>query len=282
MRPLPERYPIVADKISVDAAFGSAEDLRFRNKSHVRRNIVITNFLRAHACHGPCAVGDKDAIPTPRVCVRERSQQTLIGIDACEQERLLSALTQPLVHGEFRAPEPAHARLVEAYVVRCNVFLQRVVDVGVPRAGEQATLSALLLRKRRAQADVPSAAFFMSHAFVEATGDSWRHDLEIVVRDSPVQPADLDTLLPALFEDLDERLDGLDALAVVVEVGVDKVVLHVDDDKQGGVGINQDTAMVADAIVCVERELSLAASGEIEAFGLGIVEPLVVTAWVVG
>jgi hypothetical protein len=58
--------------------------------------------------------------------------------------------------------------------------------------------------------------------------------------------------------------------------------LHVDDDKQGGVGINQDTAMVADAIVCVERELSLAASGEVEAFGLGIVEPLVVTAWVVG
>jgi hypothetical protein len=58
--------------------------------------------------------------------------------------------------------------------------------------------------------------------------------------------------------------------------------LHVDDDKQGAVGINQDTSVVADAIVGVEGNLALAAAREIEAFGLGIVEPLVVTAWVVG
>jgi hypothetical protein len=58
--------------------------------------------------------------------------------------------------------------------------------------------------------------------------------------------------------------------------------LHVDNDKQGGVGVNQDTAVVADAIVGVEGDLALAAAREIEAFGLGIVEPLIVTAWVVG
>jgi hypothetical protein len=183
------------------------------------------------------------------------------------------------VHGQLRAPKTAHARLVEANIVLCNVLLQRVVDVGVPRASEQATLSALLFRKRGAQADVPSAALFVRPAFVEATGDGRRHNLQVVVRDAPVQPADLDAFLPALLDDLDERLDGLDALAVVVEDGVDKVVLHVDNDKQGGVGINQDTAVVADAIVGVEGDLALAAAREIEAFRLWIVEPLVISAW---
>jgi hypothetical protein len=51
---------------------------------------------------------------------------------------------------------------------------------------------------------------------------------------------------------------------------VDKVVLHVD----------QNAAVVADAIVGVESDLALAAAGQIEALGLGVVEPLVVAAWV--
>lgn len=282
MRPLPERCLVVAGKTSRRAAFSSTKDLRIGDKAHVGRNVVVADFLRAHAGHCSCAVANEDAIPTPRVCVRERSQQALVSVDACEQESLLSAFAQPFVHGEFWAPEPAHARLVEAHVVLCNVLLQWVVDVSVPRACEEATLSALFFRKRSSQANVPSAALFVRHALVEATGDGWRHDLEVVIRDSPVQPADLNTLLPALVEDLFQRLDGLDALAVVVEVGVDKVVLHVDHDKQGAFGINQDTAVVADAIVGVEGDLALAAAREIEAFGLGVVEPLIVTAWVVG
>jgi hypothetical protein len=129
---------------------------------------------------------------------------------------------------------------------------------------------------------VPSAALFVRPAFVEATGDGRRHNLQIVVRDAPVQPADLNALLPALFEDLDERFDGLDALAVVVKDGVNKVVLHVDDDKQGAVGIDQDTAVVADAIVGVEGDLALAPAREIEALRLRIIEPLVVSACEVG
>jgi hypothetical protein len=279
MRPLPERKPTVSDKPSVRAALSSTEDLRIRHEPHVSCYIKITDLLGAHACHRSSAVSDEDTIPAPRVSVRERSQQTLIGVDACEQEGLLPALTQPLVHWELGTPKTAHARLVEANIVLCNVLLQRVVDVGVPRASEQAALSTLLFRKRGAQADVPSAALFVRHAFVEATGDGWRHNLQIVVRNAPVQPADLDPLLPAFFDHLDERLNGLDALAVVVENGVDKVVLHVDNDKQGGVGVNQDTAVVADAIVGVEGDLALAAARKIEAFGFRVVEPLVVSAW---
>jgi hypothetical protein len=57
--------------------------------------------------------------------------------------------------------------------------------------------------------------------------------------------------------------------------------LHVDNDKQGGVGVNQDTAVVADAIVGVEGDLALAAARKIEAFGFRVVEPLVVSAWLV-
>jgi len=248
---LPARYSRRADKASVRAAFGGTEDLRICDEAHVGRYVVGAQLLRAHASHCPGAVSDKDTIPPPGIRICERSQQALVGVDACEQKSLLSALTQPFVHGEFRAPESAHARLVEAHIIFCNVLLQRVVDVSVPRASEQTALSALLFRKRGAQADVPSAALFVRHAFVEATGDGWGHDFQIVVRDAPVQPTDLYALLPALLEDLDERLNGLDALAVIVKVGVDKVVLHVDDDKQGAVGINQDTAMVSDAVVCI-------------------------------
>jgi GTP:adenosylcobinamide-phosphate guanylyltransferase len=125
---------------------------------------------------------------------------------------------------------------------------------------------------------VPSTAFLVCHAFVEATGNGGRHDLEIVVGDAPVQPADLYALGPALLEDFDERLHGRDALAVVVEVWVDKVVLHVDDDEQSALRVDQNAAVVADAIVGVEGDLALAAARQIEAFGFRVVEPLVVAA----
>jgi hypothetical protein len=61
---------------------------------------------------------------------------------------------------------------------------------------------------------------------------------------------------------------------------VDKVVLHVDDDEQSALRVDQNAAVVADAIVGVESDLALAAAGQIEALGLGVVEPLVVAAWV--
>lgn len=186
------------------------------------------------------------------------------------------------MHGEFWAPKPAHARFVEADVVVCDVFLQRVVDVCVPGAGEQTALAALLFRKSSAQTDMPPTAFLVCHALVEAAGDCGRHDLEVMVGDSPVQPADLYALFPALLEDVDEWLHGRDALAVVVEVWVDKVVLHVDDDEQSALRVDQNTSVVADAIVGVESDLALAAARQIEAFGLGVVEPLVVAAWVAG
>ena len=186
------------------------------------------------------------------------------------------------MHGKFRTPESAHARLVEADIILCNVVLQRVVDVGVPCACEQTTLSALLFWKRGAQADVPSAALLVRHAFVEAAGDGWRHDLEIVIRNAPVEPTDLDTLLPALCDDLDERLDSLDALAVIVEIWMYEVILHIDDYEQGAVRVNQDSAVISDAIICIQRDLALAAAREIEAFRPRIVVPLVVSAWVVG
>jgi hypothetical protein len=99
-----------------------------------------------------------------------------------------------------------------------------------------------------------------------------------VVCDSPVQPAHLYALFPALFEDFDERLDGCDALVVVVEVGVNKVVLHVDYYEESLLRVDQNAAVVADAIVGIEGDLALAAARQIEAFGLGIVEPLVVAA----
>ena len=129
---------------------------------------------------------------------------------------------------------------------------------------------------------MPSAAFLVCSTLVEAAGNGGRHDLEVVVCDPPVQPADLYALFPALFEDVDERLHGCDALAVVVEVRVDEVVLHVDDDEKSALRVDQNTAVVADAIVGVEGDLALAAARQIEALGLGIVEPLVVAACIVG
>lgn len=206
----------------------------------------------------------------------------MIGVDAREEKSLLPTLTQPLVHGQFRAPKSAHACFVEAHIVVCDVLLQRIVDVGVPGAREQATLAALLFRENGAQTNVPSAAFLVCSALVEATGDSWRHDLEVVVCDSPVQPAHLYALFPAFFEDFDERLDGCDALVVVVEVGMDEVVLHVYYNQESLLRVDQNAAVVADAIVGVEGDLALAAARQIEALGLGVVEPLVVTACVAG
>lgn len=202
----------------------------------------------------------------------------MIGVDACEEKGLLPTLTQPLVHGEFRAPESAHACFVEAHVVVCDVLFQRIVDVGVPSASEQATLTTLLFWENCTQADVPSTTFLVCSTLVEATGDGGWHDLEVVVCDSPVQPADLYALFPALFEDFDERLHSRDALDVVVEVGVNEVVLHIDDDEECALRVDQNTAVVADAIVGIEGDLALAAARQVEALGLGVVEPLVVAA----
>jgi hypothetical protein len=59
---------------------------------------------------------------------------------------------------------------------------------------------------------------------------------------------------------------------------VNKVVLHVDYYEESLLRVDQNAAVVADAIVGIEGDLALAAARQIEAFGLGIVEPLVVAA----
>ena len=264
------------------AALGCAEDLRISDKAHVGGNVVITDFFCAHTSHGACTVTDEDAVPSPAVGVSQCPEQALVGIDSCEKERLLPAFTQPLVHRQLRAPESAHARFVEAHIVFRDVLLQRVVDVCVPCTGEQAAFTTLLRRQSGAETDMPSTAFLVSSVPIEAASDGRRHDLQVVVGDTPVQPAHLYALFPALLEDSDERLDGRDALVVVVEVWVDEVVLHVDDDEQSALRVDQDPTVVADAIVGVESDLALAAARQVEALGLWVVEPLVVTACVVG
>lgn len=65
---------------------------------------------------------------------------------------------------------------------------------------------------------------------------------------------------------------------MVVEVGVDEVVLHVDDDEESALRVDQNTSVVANAIVGIEGDLALAAARQVEALGLGVVEPLVVAA----
>jgi hypothetical protein len=59
---------------------------------------------------------------------------------------------------------------------------------------------------------------------------------------------------------------------------VNEVVLHIDDDEECALRVDQNTAVVADAIVGIEGDLALAAARQIEALGLGVVEPLVVAA----
>lgn len=128
---------------------------------------------------------------------------------------------------------------------------------------------------------MPSTTFLVCSALVEATGDGGWHHLQVVVCDPPVQPADLYALLPALFEDVGKRLYRSDALDVVVEVRVDEVVLHVDDNEERLLRVDQNTTVVANAVVGVEGDLALAAARQIEALGLGVVEPLVVAACIV-
>jgi hypothetical protein len=90
---------LVKKKESCSAALRGTEDLRVGDKAHVGRNVVVADFFSAHAGHGPCTVADENAVPAPRVCVRQRAEQALIGVDTCEEESLLPTLTQPLVHG---------------------------------------------------------------------------------------------------------------------------------------------------------------------------------------
>lgn len=179
------------------------------------------------------------------------------------------------MHGQLGAPEAAHAGLVEVDVGRGDVLLQRVVDVRVPGVAEQAALAG---REPGAEPDVPAVALLVREGLVEAARDGGRHGAQVGVVDAPVQPADLDAFSSAFLDDADEGLDGFDAFAVVVEGGVDEVVLHVDHDEQGFVRVDHDAAVVADTIVGVKGDFASAAAGEVEAFGFGVVEPLVVAA----
>jgi hypothetical protein len=63
---------------------------------------------------------------------------------------------------------------------------------------------------------------------------------------------------------------------------MDKVVLHIDYNQESPLRVDQNAAVVADAIVGVEGDLALAATRQIEALGLGVVEPLVVAACIAG
>lgn len=171
-------------------------------------------------------------VPAPVVGVSNSAKQALISVDTSEQQSLFSALAEPLVHGQVRVPHAAHTGLVEANILWCHDLLEGVVDVGVPGAAEQAALSvALVILDVGAQAHVPTVTLVLSQVSVETSCDGRGHDLEIVVGDSPVEPAALDSETLALVNDLEERVDGSDTTAVIVVHGVDEEVLHVNYDE---------------------------------------------------
>jgi hypothetical protein len=192
----------------------------------------------------------KKHIPAPVVSISDSTQQTLISVDTSKQQSLLAALAQPLVHRQVRVPHTTHTGLVEANILGRHDLLERLVNVSIPGAAEQASLSvAVVVLNVGAEADVPAVALVLSQVAVEAAGDGGRHDLEIVVGDAPVQPAALDTKLLALFNDLEQGLDGSDAAGVVVVHGVDEEVLHVDNDQDGGGGVNGNASVVDDTML---------------------------------
>lgn len=231
------------------------EGLAVSNEAHVSRNVVIADGLSIESSHSGCAVANEDAVPvgsrvswfthiagslaanvpSPVVCVRDSAQQALVGVDTSEEQRLLAALTKPLVHRQVRVPHATHTGLVETDVLWRHDLLERLVDVGVPGAAEEAALGvALVILDVGTQANVPAVALVLRQVSVETSCDSCGHDLEIVVGDSPVQPAALDSEILALVDDFQHRVNGGDTTAVVVVHGVYEEVLHVDYDKNSG------------------------------------------------
>lgn len=183
------------------------------------------------------------------------------------------------MHGQLRAPEAAHPRLVEAHILRRHDRLERIVNVGVPRAFEETPLlAAFVVWDRCPKPHVPSVASVLHQTPVEASGHGCRHGLEILVVDAPVQPAHLDSLDPALLNDLQQRGNGRDAAGMVMVLGVHKEVLHVDDHKEGLCGIDGTAAVIADTVVGIENEFACGAARQVETLGGDVVIPLVIAA----
>jgi len=78
--------------------------------------------------------------------------------------------------------------------------------------------------------NIPSNASHLGAVTAKTSLNSGRHDTEIILVDSPVEPNDLDVFFAASLNDLESRLNCCDAFFVVAAGWVDEVVLHVDNE----------------------------------------------------
>ena len=88
---------------------------------------------------------------------------------------------------------------------------------------------------------------------VEASLNSRCHRLQVVLGQSPVEPSNLDALLPASLNDLQGWLHSLDTSNVVSVLRMNKVVLHVDNDQNGAIGIEHEAAVVVAIFVAFDN-----------------------------
>jgi hypothetical protein len=240
------------------------------NETHVLCDVVLSNSLSTQASHGACAIVKQHTIPSVGVRIRNRTKDALIRVHSGKDQRLLIDSAKVLVQRLSSRPQPAHTCLVEEHIARLSDRLEGLIQLCVPCSLEEA--AALVAWELSAEADVPTKRL------VEASLNSWCHCLQVVLSKTPVEPSNLDAFLPAPLDDPQSGLNRLNASGVISVLGVDKVVLHVDDNQDGIIGVESESSVVVAFLVALDCHPPLGSPRKIEFAIVWKVEPLLLTA----
>ena len=98
-----------------------------------------------------------------------------------------------------------------------------------------------------------------------------------MVRKSPIQEGDLDSFVSASVDEAQCRIHYRETSGMVPIHGVDKVVLHVDDNQYRFPRVNNEAAVVVTSFIAGNGKTLLCSSREVKLFRVGEVKPLIVS-----
>jgi len=153
------------------------------------------------------------------------------------------------VQGLVRGPHAARSVLVEEEVITVGSGEQRIVELSIPASLPQAP--PLISGEFTAESNVPPMSLGCHEVAIEAALYSWWHRSEVISVDAPIQPSDLNPFPAASLDDTQGGLNGCDSSGMIATVGMNKVVLEVDDNKDRLGRVNHDTSVMVHAVVCV-------------------------------
>jgi hypothetical protein len=167
------------------------------------------------------------------------AQDTLISVDTRKHHALFARLDKVAIEILVRGPHATHSTLSAEDIVCGDCGFERSVQI--VNVGTLKENPALAIRQLATEIDAPTVASLISSSPVEPSQNCRRHLSHLSLVRDPVQPYNLNPFATAAIDDLQDRPNGSETCCVLAILGIDEIILHVDNDNACLASIDLDS-----------------------------------------